>query len=53
MNDSEDAVKEDWTRFSMDEPDFVGVIPLRLDITVLGPDVPRGCLEVKDEVEVL
>jgi hypothetical protein len=51
MYDSEDVVK-DWTVFSMDEPDFVGVIPLRLDITVL-PDVPWGCLAVKDEVEVL
>lgn len=33
------------------EPECVGKFPVRQDITVLGPDVPRGCLSVVAEVE--
>ena len=39
------------TLYICGEPEFVGRFPLRQDITVLGPDCPRGCLEVKDERE--
>ncbi len=33
----------------MKEDIFYGKMPIRTDVTVLGPDTPRGCLDVWEE----
>ena len=39
------------TEYKIGPWEFIGAIPRRTEITVLGPDTPRGCIKVVEELD--